>query len=72
MVYNNRSNQMIQYRQLAPAQRYGKTRAQHQNAVTTNSQMRNGNRSSSSGRKEVYYEDMMTRSSDNYEYVKHI
>lgn len=56
---------MIQYRQMPEAtQRYMKTRLQNHNMI-----QRNGmNRSLSSQRTvDVYYEDMMSRSSDNYE-----
>lgn len=61
IVYS-RANHIIQYRQ--PNQRYIKTRMQTQNPNYTNGL----NRSSSTSRTvDVYYEDMMTRSSDNYE-----
>lgn len=64
IVYG-RANHIIQYRHTQPNQRYAKARISNQKT--------NGvNRSSSSSRQmDVYYEDLMTRSSDNYEYVFH-
>lgn len=65
-IIYGRSNHMIQYRQVQPNQRYIKARMQNQNANYSNGV----NRSSSSSRTvDVYCEDLMTRSSDNYEYV---
>lgn len=62
IVYG-RANQMIQYRHMQPNHRYIKARVQNQ------SNNYNGmNRSSSTSRTvDVYYDDSMTRSSDNYE-----
>lgn len=56
--------QIIPYRHMQTNQRYAKARIQ-------NSNLNGINRSSSSSRQQVdvYYEDLMTRSSDNYEYV---
>lgn len=63
IVYG-RSNHMVQYRHMQPNQRYVKARVQ-------NPKLNGINRSSSSSRTvDVYYEDLMTRSSDNYEYVE--
>lgn len=66
-IIYGRSNQVIQYRQMPPStQRYIKTRMQNQNMIHSNGI----NRSSSTNRTvDVYYEDGMSRSSDNYEYV---
>lgn len=66
-IIYGRSNQVIQYRQMPPStQRYIKTRMQNQNTIHSNGM----NRSSSTNRTvDVYYEDGMSRTSDNYEYV---
>lgn len=61
IIYGH-ANHIVQYRQ--PTQRYMKTRTQSQNENYSNGL----NRSSSTSRTvDVYYEDMMARSSDNYE-----
>ncbi|XP_031631002.1 uncharacterized protein LOC116345624 isoform X2 [Contarinia nasturtii] len=66
IVYG-RSNQMVQYRQIQPNQRYMKTRMQHPNQNYSNGI----NRSSSTSRSvDIYYDDRMTRSSDNYDYIR--
>lgn len=69
-IIYGRSNQVIQYRQMPPStQRYIKTRMQNQNMIHSNGM----NRSSSTNRTvDVYYEDGMSRSSGNYEYVLNV
>lgn len=60
MLYGQ-ARQMIQYRRVHPNQRYMRTNVQNQN-------MNGINRSSSTSRTvDVYYDEMMSRSSDNYE-----
>lgn len=64
-IIYGRSNQMIQYRQMQqPNQHYIKTRMQNHNRIHSNGL----NRSLSSNRTvDVYYEDVMSRSTDNNE-----
>lgn len=64
IVYG-RANHIIQYRHsMQPNQRHAKARMQNANISYSNGL----NRSSSTSRTvDVYYDEMMTRSSDNYE-----
>lgn len=60
-ILYGQAKQMMQYRRIQPNQRLIRANIQNQN-------MNGNNRSSSTSRTvEVFYDDMMTRSSDNYE-----
>ncbi|XP_055327106.1 receptor expression-enhancing protein 2 isoform X3 [Sitodiplosis mosellana] len=63
-ILYGQAKQMIQYRRIQPNQRYMRANIQNQHV--------NGiNRSSSTSRTvDVYYDDMMSRSSDNYDYIR--